>query len=284
MGTINEDVSAIKTIQDGLVKNKVARFSYTQKAYTDNIVDGVDTYNVNNEQNIPNGTAAIMKVNDTIINKGYRAQASSITRMLMNHFLGRISYNLNKVNDNMKSLIDSLNSHLGTANGIATLDSDGKVQKSQLNLGTANGIATLDSDGKVQKSQLNLGTANGIATLDSDGKLKLEQSPVSKFTLIKEFKNITGTGSSITFGVITPDGLDYLPVGLYMIKIDAGAGDIFNLPFVQTKITTDVEHIYFNDKFKTEIAFIPDGGKIKPILIATFPSGYPVHIYIYKIG
>ena len=132
MGTINEDVSAIKTIQDGLVKNKVARFSYTQKAYTDNIVDGVDTYNVNNEQNIPNGTAAIMKVNDTIINKGYRAQASSITRMLMNHFLGRISYNLNKVNDNMKSLIDSLNSHLGTANGIATLDNDGKLSQTQL--------------------------------------------------------------------------------------------------------------------------------------------------------
>ena len=132
MSTINEDVSAIKTIQDGLVKNKVARFSYTQKAYTNNIVDGVDTYNVNNEQNIPNGTAAIMKVNDTIINKGYRAQASSITRMLMNHFLGRISYNLNKVNDNMKSLIDSLNSHLGTANGIATLDNDGKLSQTQL--------------------------------------------------------------------------------------------------------------------------------------------------------
>lgn len=132
MGTINEDVSAIKTIQDGLVNNKVARFSYTQKAYTDNIVNGVDTYNVNNEQNIPNGTAAIMKVNDTIINKGYRSQASSITRMLMNHFLGRISYNLNKVNDNMKSLIDSLNSHLGTANGIATLDSDGKLSQTQL--------------------------------------------------------------------------------------------------------------------------------------------------------
>ena len=132
MSTINEDVSAIKTIQDGLVKNKVARFSYTQKAYTDNIVDGVDTYNVNNEQNIPNGTAAIMKVNDTIINKGYRAQASSITRMLMNHFLGRISYNLNKVNDNMKSLIDSLNSYLGKANGIATLDSDGKLSQTQL--------------------------------------------------------------------------------------------------------------------------------------------------------
>ena len=132
MSTINEDVSAIKTIQDGLVNNKVARFSYTQKAYIDNIVDGVDTYNVNNEQNIPNGTAEIMKVNDTIINKGYRAQASSITRMLMNHFLGRISYNLNKVNDNMKSLIDSLNSHLGKANGIATLDANAKLPQTQL--------------------------------------------------------------------------------------------------------------------------------------------------------
>ena len=240
MGTINADVSAIKTIQDGLVNNKVARFSYTQKAYTDNIVDGVDTYNVNNEQNIPNGTAAIMKVNDTIINKGYRAQASSITRMLMNHFLGRISYNLNKVNDNMKSLIDSLNSHLGTA--------------------------------------------NGIATLDSDGKLELEQSPVSRFTLIKEFKNITGTGSSMNLGVITPDGLDYLPVGLYMIEISGGSGDVFYLPFAQVKITTNVEFIYFNDRFKTNISFIPDEGKIKPILSATFSSGYPASISIYKIG
>ena len=156
MSTINEDVSAIKTIQDGLVNNKVARFSYTQKAYIDNIVDGVDTYNVNNEQNIPNGTAEIMKVNDTIINKGYRAQASSITRMLMNHFLGRISYNLNKVNDNMKSLIDSLNSHLGKANGIATLDANAKLPQTQLPdiLGKANGIATLDANAKLPQTQL----------------------------------------------------------------------------------------------------------------------------------
>ena len=108
MSTINEDVSAIKTIQDGLVKNKVARFSYTQNAYDANTVNGVNEYNVNNEQNIPNGTASIMKVNSTVLDKGYRAQASSITRMLMNHFLGRISYNLNKINDNMQSLLNTL--------------------------------------------------------------------------------------------------------------------------------------------------------------------------------
>ena len=312
MSTINEDVSAIKTIQDGLVNNKVARFSYTQKAYIDNIVDGVDTYNVNNEQNIPNGTAEIMKVNDTIINKGYRAQASSITRMLMNHFLGRISYNLNKVNDNMKSLIDSLNSHLGKKNGIATLDANAKLPKTQLPdiLGKANGIATLDANAKLPKTQLPdilgkangiatldanaklpqtqlpdiLGKKNGIATLDSDGKLKLEQSPVSRFTLIKAFKNITGTGSSINFGVITPDGLDYLPVGLYMINISGGSGEEFYLPFAILEIKTQVESIYFDDRFETEIAFRPDGGKIKPFLFATFSSSYPAKIYIYKIG
>ena len=108
MSTLKEDLTAIKTIQDGLVSNKVARFSYTQNAYDANTVDGVNEYNVNNEQNIPNGTASIMKVNSTVLDKGYRAQASSITRMLMNHFLGRISYNLNKINDNMQSLLNTL--------------------------------------------------------------------------------------------------------------------------------------------------------------------------------
>ena len=109
--------------------------------------------------------------------------------------------------------------------------------------------------------------------------MELEQSPVSRFTLIKEFKNITGTGSSINIGVITPDGLDYLPVGLYMIQINGG-GDVYYLPFAQVKITTDVEFIYFDDRFKTNIAFIPDGDKLKPFLSATFSSSYPAQIYI----
>ena len=52
MSKLKEDLTAIKEIQDGLVNNKVARFSYTHKAYTDNTVDGVNEYNVNNEQNI----------------------------------------------------------------------------------------------------------------------------------------------------------------------------------------------------------------------------------------
>lgn len=112
--------------------------------------------------------------------------------------------------------------------------------------------------------------------------MKLEQSPVSRFTLIKAFKNITGTGSSINFGVITPDGLDYLPVGLYMINIIGGSGEVFYLPFAMFEIVTQVASIYFDDKFETHISFTPDGDKVKPHLYATFSSDYPAQIHIYN--
>lgn len=132
MGTLNEDLSAIKTVEDTLTSNKVARFAYTELAYTNNDANGVADYDVNQEQNIPVATPSVMKVNDTVLSKGYRAQASSVTRMLLNHFLGRLSYNLNKVNDNMSNLLATLISHRGTANGLATLDADGRIPYSQL--------------------------------------------------------------------------------------------------------------------------------------------------------
>lgn len=132
MGTLNEDLTAIKTVEDTLTSNKVARFAYTDLAYTNNDANGVAEYDVNQEQNIPVATASVMKVNDTVLSKGYRAQASSVTRMLLNHFLGRLSYNVNKVNDNMSNLLATLISHRGTANGLATLDSDGRIPYSQL--------------------------------------------------------------------------------------------------------------------------------------------------------
>lgn len=129
---IASDVSALKTLSDGVVANKVSRFAYTEQAYTDNEVDGVIDYDVNRGRNIPVGTASVMKVNQTVIEKGWRARASSITRMLMNHFLGRISYNLNKVSDWFNSFLGSMSSYLGAPNGIATLDQDGRIPYSQL--------------------------------------------------------------------------------------------------------------------------------------------------------
>ena len=114
MGTLNEDLSAIKEVEDKIIANKVARFAYTEEAYTTNDANGVAEYNVDKEQNIPTADASILKVNETVLSKGYRAQASSVTRMLLNHFFGRMSYNLNKVNDNVSNLITTLIKHGGT--------------------------------------------------------------------------------------------------------------------------------------------------------------------------
>lgn len=132
MGTLNEDLTAIKCVEDTLNNNKVARFSYTEEAYRCNCADGVTVYDVDNEQNIPIGNAEIMKVNETVLSKGWRSQASSITRMLMNHFIGRLSYNVNKLTDNVSGLLDTFIGHLGTADGIATLDANGRIPYSQL--------------------------------------------------------------------------------------------------------------------------------------------------------
>ena len=132
MGTLNEDLASIKEVEDTITANKVANFAYTNKAYTDNDANGVIEYDVSKEQNIPSSDASILKVNETVLQKGYRAQASSVTRMLLNHFFGRVSYNLNKVNDCVSNLVATLSSHLGKANGIATLDNDGHIPYSQL--------------------------------------------------------------------------------------------------------------------------------------------------------
>ena len=129
---IASDLTALKTASDTLTSNKVSRFCYTESAYADDDADGVSVYNVNNAQNIPVNTPSVLKVNQTIVDKGYRAQASSITRMLINHFFGRVSYNLNKVNDWFNTLLANLSASLGTANGIATLDANGYIPKTQL--------------------------------------------------------------------------------------------------------------------------------------------------------
>jgi hypothetical protein len=164
MGTLNEDLTAIKTIEDGLISNKVAKFAYTDLAYSCNCVAGVETYDANNEQNIPVGTASVMKVNDTVLNKGYRAQASSVTRMLLNHFLGRLSYNLNKVNDNVANLLSTLISHRGTANGLATLDANAKVPNSEIPLNivrTVNGVGTADGAVTITYNDIGLSSTAG---------------------------------------------------------------------------------------------------------------------------
>lgn len=132
--TLTQDLDSIKAVEDKLTANQVAQFAYTQEAYNDpeHYADGVQAYDVNNPNNIPVADASILKVNETVLSKGYRSQASSITRMLLNHFLGRTSYNLNKANDLIKSLVTTIKANLGRANGFATLDANGRIPYSQL--------------------------------------------------------------------------------------------------------------------------------------------------------
>lgn len=130
--SLKTDIDNIKNFEQGITNNKVSKFAYTDKAYIDNDVNGVKIYDINKEQNIPIADADVLQVNTTITNKGYRAQASSLTRMLVNHFFGRVSYNLNKINDFFLSFLTSFSSYLGQPNGVATLDVDGRIPYSQL--------------------------------------------------------------------------------------------------------------------------------------------------------
>ena len=105
---IGTTLDNLNTIETGINNNKVVKFAYTQNAYDDNDVNGVTEYDVENENNIPTSATEVIKVNETVISKGFRNKASSLTRMLMNHIFGRVSYNLNKIHDNFQSLLTVL--------------------------------------------------------------------------------------------------------------------------------------------------------------------------------
>lgn len=125
-------MTALKDKVDGLIANRVAKFAYTQQAYNSDDVNGVTTYDFNNEQNVPTSSASVLKVNETVLTKGWRTQASAITRMLMNHFLGRTSYNLNKTVDFLKAFMLAIENNMGVAEGFATLDENTQLPLAQL--------------------------------------------------------------------------------------------------------------------------------------------------------
>lgn len=106
---ITNTLNTLDNWETKIKQNKVTNFAYTQEAYNNiNHVDGVKEYDVSAENNIPVANADVIKVNSTVISKGFRSKASSLTRMLMNHFFGRVSYNLNKIHDNFQTLLTVL--------------------------------------------------------------------------------------------------------------------------------------------------------------------------------
>lgn len=132
MSTLLEELNKNKVIEDAVQPNKMSKFAYTEKAYNDNDAAGVDSFNFEAEQNIPSDKISVLQTNETVILKGFRAQASVVPRMLFDHFFGRASYNLNKVHDVVKGVLDAFVKFIGKANGIATLDENGRIPYSQL--------------------------------------------------------------------------------------------------------------------------------------------------------
>ena len=211
MPTLSEELTALKTNEDKITGNKVANFAYDDYAYEHDDANGVDTYNVDAHQNIPNGTSSILKVNPTILTKGWRAQASAITRMLMNHFLGRVSYNLNKVNDHFSTLLTKLISYIGQPNGLATLDANGKV--TVLN----NVVNTGDSATPVSGGTTKF-TTGGAYTLQQavNGK-----APTNHASTTNEY----GEGTTSQFGHVKMNGKIYVKYQVY----NSTGGMEFNL-------------------------------------------------------
>ena len=93
--TTQGDIQLIQNIIDGLDRNPVARFSYTQDAFDGDDADGVSLFDHTAGQNIP--AAANTDYNPTVIDRGIRTQGASIPRMAWNHYIGRLSYNVNKL-------------------------------------------------------------------------------------------------------------------------------------------------------------------------------------------
>lgn len=127
------DLTALKNKINTLRgNNSVVNFSYTPEAYSTDDANGVEVFDPTAENNIPVKTNTVINLNPFVVNKGFRDQASSFPRMFINHFFGRVSYNLNKTVDVIYSLISTLESFIGQANGLASLDSNGRVPESQI--------------------------------------------------------------------------------------------------------------------------------------------------------
>jgi hypothetical protein len=105
-----DEIRLIENIITKLDDNPVARFAYTHKAFDEDIIDGVEVFDAAAEQNIP--TADKTDYYSIVSDKGVRAQGASIPRMGWNHYVGRLSYNLNKFIQKFVSFIGLYRSSL----------------------------------------------------------------------------------------------------------------------------------------------------------------------------
>lgn len=106
MATVNKvrNIRSLLTRMDSDA-GRPANFGYEDAAFEDNDIEGVASYDADRAQNVP--TKDYTTYNETVLKKGIQAQGASIPREAYNHFLGRFSYNLRKLNQKTGEFIDA---------------------------------------------------------------------------------------------------------------------------------------------------------------------------------
>jgi len=234
MDLLKDRIDTLLAITGKLTDNPVANFCYDNTAMgsadSTGDADGVASYDVTAHQNIPLALSSILQVNDTVLTKGYRSKASSITRMLLNHFLGRTSFNLNKIIAQLDSFFTYL---LGTIKnpgltfGFASLDADGRVPYSQLPESAMEYEGNWDASTNTPHLENGTGTNGEFYAVSVGGTQNLGDS----------YTEVTpeGTENPQSEGWYVYDGNDYVPT---------------------TDVTVDPDTTYYEKHAGTPITFL----------------------------
>jgi hypothetical protein len=91
------DLNPIQTIVDRLADSPPSHWGYTAAAYAGDEIEGVPSFNIANDMNVPDLTALF--TNPNVLNWGNQTQGASLARALVNHMFGRMSFNLRKLTD-----------------------------------------------------------------------------------------------------------------------------------------------------------------------------------------
>lgn len=236
MDLLKDRIDTLLAITGKLTANPVANLCYDNTAMgsadSTGDADGVASYDVTAHQNIPLALASILQVNDTVLAKGFRSKASSITRMLLNHFLGRTSFNLNKIIAQLNSFFTYL---LGTIKnpeltfGFASLDADGRVPYSQLPESAMEYEGNWNADTNTPTLANGTGVNGEFYIVSVGGTQNLGDS----------YTEVTpeGTENPQSEGWYVYDGNDYVPT---------------------TDVTVDPDTTYYEKHAGTSIIFLPN--------------------------
>ena len=104
MPDLFEELTEEQTTAGLLDDNKITKFAYTDVAFNKNIIEWDGSYSYNASNNIPEDP----ELNPETQENGFTEKSGVQPRAFANHYFGRISYNINKMVQAAKQLLDSM--------------------------------------------------------------------------------------------------------------------------------------------------------------------------------